>query len=177
MEENMKKLFLKLTIFFLLSAIGMTNVFGKENMTNYKLQVATRALVVKNKELLLVSNDGNFWYTPGGRMNADETLSECVVREVKEETGIDIEANEIISVYDFFDRKDSLHKVEIYFTTTIKSSAIPKKWLDQDGPVKFSKFFSLEELGHMKNIAPGFLKEGRWLKHSVAKIYEGFETK
>lgn len=146
-------------------------------MSNYKLQIAARALVVKENKLLLVSNEGDFWYTPGGRLNANETLSDCIVREVKEETGIDIQASEIISVYDFFDRKNNIHKVEVYFITKIKSDIIPKNWKDADGPVKFVRFFSHEELKDMNNIAPGFLKNAMWLKDNPGKVYEGHEVK
>ncbi len=167
----------KVLIICLFNTMGVINGFCEQDMMNYKLQVAARALVIKNKELLLVSNDGDFWYTAGGRMNANETLPECVVREVKEETGIDVEARELLSVFDFFDKKDGIHKVEIYFTTKIKSSVLPNTWSDQDGPVKFIKFFSFEELKEMKNVAPSFLKEGKWQENSLLKTYEGFEIK
>ncbi|XAV88984.1 MAG: NUDIX hydrolase [Candidatus Symbiodolus clandestinus] len=110
-------------------------------------------------------------------MNANETLSDCIVREVKEETGIDIQASEIASVFDFFDRKNNIHKVEVYFTTKIKSDVIPKNWKDADGPVKFVRFFSYEELKNMNNVAPGFLKNAMWLKDKPGKVYEGHEVK
>jgi 8-oxo-dGTP pyrophosphatase MutT (NUDIX family) len=35
--------------------------------------------------------DSGNWALPGGTMNIGETLGQCVVREVKEETGLDIE--------------------------------------------------------------------------------------
>ncbi|BBB57705.1 NUDIX hydrolase (plasmid) [Candidatus Megaera polyxenophila] len=173
----MNSFFKKPIIFFLLNILCVVNVLGKDRVKNYKLQVAVRALVVNENKLLLVSNEGNFWYTPGGRLNSNETLPECIVREVKEETGIDIQAKEIVSVYDFFDKKDNIHKVEVYFTTKIKSDVIPKNWKDQDGPIKFIRFFSHEELKHMKNVAPSFLKDGVWLKDKPKKIYEGYEVK
>ncbi|TSJ81094.1 MAG: NUDIX domain-containing protein [Candidatus Cardinium sp.] len=142
-------------------------------MINYRLRLTARALIVQEEKLLLVSNDGHFWYTPGGGMEASETLPECVIREVKEETGISVQANDVIYVYDFFDTKNHLHKVEIYFTTEITSDCIPKNWSDQDGNVQYVKFFSLEELSRMHNVAPSFLKEGKWLKTNVENIYEG----
>lgn len=173
----MSKNFENLILFFLFYILCIASTFGQEDMNNYKLQVAARALVVKEDKLLLVSNEGMFWYTPGGRQNANETLPECVVREVKEETGINVHADEIISVFDFFDKKNAIHKVEVYFATKIKSDIIPTTWQDEDGPVKFVKFFSQKELQNMDNIAPNFLKNINWLKTSTRKIYEGYEVK
>ncbi|MGI2262262.1 NUDIX domain-containing protein [Candidatus Cardinium hertigii] len=115
-------------------------------MQDYTLQVTARALIVQNRKLLLVSNDYNLWYTPGGHLNPNETLSECMVREVKEETGIDVKPNQIVYVSDFFDKKYNVHKVEIYFSAEISVDKIPQNWLDQDGPVKISKFFNVKAL-------------------------------
>jgi non-heme chloroperoxidase len=43
-------------------------------------------------ELLLVhKTDNDLWALPGGGMDVGESMSETVVREVKEETGIDVE--------------------------------------------------------------------------------------
>ncbi len=173
----MTRIVYKLVILSVLNILCAANVYGREGMINYKLQVAARALVVKESKLLLVSNDGELWYTPGGRLNANETLLECVVREVKEETGINVKANEVVSVYDFFDKEDGVHKVEVYFSTQIKSNVIPENWQDKDGPVKFVKFFSQQDLKNMNNIAPAFLKDAAWLKDNIEKIYEGYEVK
>ena len=145
-------------------------------MKNYRLRLTARALIVQQEKLLLVSNDGHFWYTPGGGMKANETLPECVIREVKEETGLDIQTNDVACVYEFFDSKNHLHKVEIYFTTEIKSDVIPKDWSDKDGNVQYVKFFSFKELSFMHNVAPSFLKEGKWLTTNVENVYEGSEV-
>ncbi|WP_419241675.1 NUDIX domain-containing protein [Cardinium endosymbiont of Nabis limbatus] len=115
-------------------------------MKDYTLQVTARALIVKNRQLLLVSNDYKLWYTPGGHLNPSEMLSECMVREVKEETGIDVKPNQIVYVAEFFDKKYSVHKIEVYFTAEIVVDELPKDWLDQDGPVKTYQFFDIEAL-------------------------------
>lgn len=43
--------------------------------------------------------DSGNWALPGGVMDIGETLEQCVIREVKEETGLDIEIIGLVGVY------------------------------------------------------------------------------
>lgn len=47
-----------------------------------------------SKKILLVQSRGNLWGPPKGGVNQNETERNCAVREVKEETGLDIEMND-----------------------------------------------------------------------------------
>ncbi len=44
------------------------------------------------------SDSGN-WSLPGGVMDIGETLEQCVIRETKEETGLDIEITGLLGIY------------------------------------------------------------------------------
>lgn len=59
------------------------------------------ALVVDENGAVLMqhrSDSGN-WSFPGGTMEIGETLEQCVIRETKEETGLDIEITGILGIY------------------------------------------------------------------------------
>lgn len=43
--------------------------------------------------------DSGNWSLPGGTMDIGETLQQCVIREVKEETGLDIEITGLLGIY------------------------------------------------------------------------------
>jgi len=46
---------------------------------------------ISNRKILLVQSRGHMWGSPKGTMKEMETPLDCAIREVKEETGIDIE--------------------------------------------------------------------------------------
>ncbi len=53
------------------------------------------ALIQKGREFLISQRRkedtfGSLWEFPGGKKNSDESFEDCVVREVKEEIGIDV---------------------------------------------------------------------------------------
>jgi ADP-ribose pyrophosphatase YjhB (NUDIX family) len=51
-------------------------------------------------ELLLVhKTDNDLWALPGGGMDVGEYMADAVVREVKEETGIDVEVTGVVGIY------------------------------------------------------------------------------
>ena len=39
------------------------------------------------------------WAIPGGRIEDDETAEQCAIREMKEETGLDIEVETLVGLY------------------------------------------------------------------------------
>lgn len=49
--------------------------------------------------LLQRRTDSGNWSLPGGTMNIGETLQQCAIREVKEETGLDIAITGLLGIY------------------------------------------------------------------------------
>lgn len=62
---------------------------------------AAAAIVTDNhgRVLLQRRTDSGNWSLPGGAMDIGETLQQCAVREVKEETGLDIEITGLLGIY------------------------------------------------------------------------------
>jgi ADP-ribose pyrophosphatase YjhB (NUDIX family) len=64
--------------------------------------LAVGAVVVNDGALLMVKRGKEpgkgLWSIPGGRVEHNELLSDALVREVKEETGLDIEVVELLGI-------------------------------------------------------------------------------
>ena len=56
--------------------------------------IRMKALIINNKNIIL-GNENNIYQFPGGHLEDSETFEECLKREVLEETGIEIDNNEI----------------------------------------------------------------------------------
>ena len=63
--------------------------------------VAVTAFVVNDGgELLLIRrSDNGLWALPGGAQDIGEHIADTVVRETREETGIDVEVTDIVGIY------------------------------------------------------------------------------
>ncbi|MCD6383745.1 MAG: NUDIX domain-containing protein [Thermoplasmata archaeon] len=85
-------------------------------------------VVVKGKEVLLVrrANDPfrGMWALPGGFVNYGERLEEAVIREVKEETGLDCSVKRFIGFADKPDRDPRGHTISAVFLLEVRGGEI-----------------------------------------------------
>lgn len=144
-----------------------------------QFRIAARGLVIRDNRILFVSDEGQYWYLPGGRLEGGESLPSCVEREVYEETGFLVKAEQLCYVQERLDLKDNIHKIHFYFQTKILKENTDKDWQDSGGTVQFQRFFGLDEIQSMTNILPRFLASGDWCRLPSAQggidnpIYQG----
>lgn len=65
------------------------------------LVVAASAVVTDDQGRILLHrrSDNAQWSVPGGAMELGESIAQTVVREVKEETGFDVEVDRLVGIY------------------------------------------------------------------------------
>ena len=76
--------------------------FNDPNPPKANSIVPSVTAIVPNErdELLLVhKTDNDLWALPGGGMDVGESMADTVVREVKDETGIDVEVTGVVGIY------------------------------------------------------------------------------
>ena len=60
----------------------------------------TRAAIFKDDKILLVHEKNGFWSLPGGWVDILESIESNTIKEVKEETGLDVVAKKVIAIQD-----------------------------------------------------------------------------
>ncbi len=72
-----------------------------QQLTGGCLPVVLAAIVKNNKILLLKRKNRpykGYWGMPGGKLHLEESIEECTVREVKEETGLDCTFSHVAAI-------------------------------------------------------------------------------
>jgi 8-oxo-dGTP diphosphatase len=71
-------------------------------MVAERVTLAVGAIVVRDDALLMIKRGrephAGLWSIPGGRVEPGEYLADAVRREVREETGLDVEVGELVGI-------------------------------------------------------------------------------
>jgi ADP-ribose pyrophosphatase YjhB (NUDIX family) len=58
--------------------------------------VSTKGILFHDNKILLLKNEHKEWDLPGGKLDKKETLENCLKREIKEETNLDVGIQKLI---------------------------------------------------------------------------------
>jgi len=103
-------------------------------------RVRVRGVVISNKKILLVKENGKNWETPGGIVEEGEKFEDALKREVIEETGYDVAVENVFFItYKRFSKK--IYNLHIFYKI-IPKVKISKPEKDIEG----IKWFNIKEL-------------------------------
>ena len=133
--------------------------------------VGATTLVFNNKNELLLNlrSDTNTWGIPGGSKELNETLEDCAVRELKEETNINVNDLELITVlsgkeyYFKYPNEDELDCVIVLYKVLNYECELNIN----DGESKELKFFSLDNLPELESRAKAIIDK---IKGGIIKL-------
>ncbi|MBR3490479.1 MAG: NUDIX hydrolase [Bacilli bacterium] len=109
----------------------------------------------KNEVLLNLRSDTNNWGIPGGSKELKETLKECAIRELKEETNLDtsdLELVMILSGKDYYYKYPNEDEVDCVIALYQVKNYSGKLYIN-DGESTKLQFFSLDNLPELESRA------------------------
>lgn len=123
------------------------------------------ALLYNEEEntVLMVQNENLIWTLPGGAVEPNETLKQAAVRETLEETGLEVEVDNIIAVNEAFFPERDHHALLITFSAKIiggnvsiqyPEEILQIKWIDIETADQLMPFHKLGIKGLLKSSAP-----------------------
>ena len=115
----------------------------------HEVEVVCGALVIKGNKLVLVQERGaayGKWNFPAGHLDLGEDIFECTVREVKEETNLDVKLDGLLGVYQH--KNKLIHNVVKFF---FKASVVGGKLRCPKAELLSAKWFTFEEFSKMKD--------------------------
>lgn len=93
------------------------------------------AIIIKDNKILLSKQLDGYDF-PGGGVELGETLEEALVREVKEETGLDIKIGKLVEFGDSFFRKfidkKVVHIIYAYYLCEIVGGELSTEFFDEN---------------------------------------------
>ena len=146
------------------------------------LNVRVGAIIMKDDKVLMVGDGlGTYLYSVGGRIKFGETAEEAIVREVLEETGVELEIDRLGFVYEnyFYGKSPSnlgklVYELSLYFYMKVSSDFEPVcksvtednnkeylKWVPLDTEITMHPNFFREELKHPTNTIKHLVNDER----------------
>lgn len=150
-----------------LSKDKVKNLFCNE--TGYQTpKLDTRAAIFKDNKILLVHEKNGTWSLPGGWCDVLESVGSNTIKEVKEETGLDVETIKIISVQD-----RNKHNKPIYAYGVCKifllCNIIGGEFIENIETTEI-KYFPLNEI-------PNNLAEEKTNREQIEMCFEAYKDK
>ena len=139
------------------------------NETGYQTpKIDTRAVIFKDNKILLVHENNGTWSLPGGWCDVLESIKSNTEKEVKEETGLNVEAIKVISIQD-----RNKHNKPIYAYGVCKvfvlCDIIDGEFIKNIETTEI-KYFSLDNL-------PNNLAEEKTNKEQIEMCFEAYKDK
>ena len=126
-----------------------------QNIYGNRVRVRVCGLCANESGLLMVNHAGlkagEFWAPPGGGIEFNESATDCLAREFAEETGIEVEAGDLLFVCEY--RNHPLHAIELFFEVFAKSGTLQTgfdpEMKEEDQIIRNARYLNWEYLKEM----------------------------
>ncbi len=133
----------------------LQNIINKR--FGHHLRTRVSGICIENEKILLVRHavlgkTGTFWAPPGGGMEFGMNAKENLIREVKEETGLNVSVGSFMFVHEYLEKP--LHAIELFFRIEIDNGDIKcgsdPELSSNNQIIKEVKFMSFDEIASLR---------------------------
>lgn len=115
---------------------------------DYIFNIRVTGILVENNELLIVKqklSDSRSWSLPGGRLERGETLEQGLIREFREETGLNTEIIKLLYLCDVESSSNTVLHIAFLIKRTGGEITLPTNEFDEN-PIHDVRFVPIENL-------------------------------
>lgn len=121
------------------------------DLNSLKWRPSVYAIIIENSSVLLVPQFEGRYGLPGGGINLGEKIEDAVIREVKEETGLNVENPKLVGCENSFFKmhnSDAYHTILLYYSCNILDGHLSIDGFDSDEKkfAKLAKWISIDDL-------------------------------
>lgn len=117
-------------------------------------RVRVAGIVLKGGEILLVRHEKegrSYWLLPGGGVDYGETVGEALVRELREETGLEVQPNGVVWLSDSIPPDRHRHIIHLWMLAEVVGGTLH---CVPDGRVVGAEFVPVERLRDLELYPP-----------------------
>lgn len=125
------------------------------DLSKYNFNIRVTGILIEDNKILLVKqrvSEKRSWSLPGGKLERGETLEQGIVREMKEETGLDTEIVKLLYVSDVSTTDNTLLHITFLLKRVCGEIQLPSNEFENNPiyDVKFVNVSELEDYGFSK---------------------------
>lgn len=145
---------------------------------NCKFKYRVSGILIKNNKLLVVRiNNNTFYCLPGGHVELMENTKDAMLREYKEETGIDTYIERLLYITEnFFINTKECHELGFIYLLNTEEDIKTEDFtiVENDNGELVNLEFKWLDINNLENVKPEFLKnklnlDNKNLEHLIIK--------